>query len=111
MQRQKEAILERIQKFTGRLYLEIGGKFLYDPHAARVLPGFLADSKKQIFSSLMEQAEIIFCMNANDIIRDRQLLSNKKSYLKVCLEMIENINRVLGTYPKVAINRVKESDL
>ncbi|MDF1682816.1 MAG: DUF1846 family protein, partial [Patescibacteria group bacterium] len=49
IEKQKEAILERISKFKNRLYLEIGGKFLYDPHASRVLPGFLADSKKKIF--------------------------------------------------------------
>lgn len=35
---QAAAIRERMSKFAGRLYLEIGGKFLYDPHAARVLP-------------------------------------------------------------------------
>lgn len=36
---QKEKILDRIANFGGgRLYLEIGGKFMYDAHAARVLP-------------------------------------------------------------------------
>lgn len=36
---QKEKILDRISNFSGgRLYLEIGGKFMNDPHAARVLP-------------------------------------------------------------------------
>jgi len=36
---QKEKILDRITNFSGgRLYLEIGGKFMYDAHAARVLP-------------------------------------------------------------------------
>jgi uncharacterized protein (UPF0371 family) len=38
IQLQKEAIQERIAKFTGRLYLEIGGKFLIDPNASRILP-------------------------------------------------------------------------
>jgi uncharacterized protein (UPF0371 family) len=35
---QKNQILDRLSKFSGRLYLEIGGKFLRDPHASRVLP-------------------------------------------------------------------------
>ena len=36
---QKEKILDRIANFGGgRLYLEIGGKFMNDTHAARVLP-------------------------------------------------------------------------
>ncbi|MCC7304247.1 DUF1846 family protein, partial [bacterium] len=38
---QQEALTKRLEKFKGgTLYLEIGGKFLYDPHAQRVLPGF-----------------------------------------------------------------------
>jgi len=35
---QTQAIEDRLAQFSGRMYLEIGGKFLYDPHAARVLP-------------------------------------------------------------------------
>ena len=35
---QTSAILERISRFKGKLYLEFGGKLLYDYHAARVLP-------------------------------------------------------------------------
>ena len=46
---QTAAIHKRMSQFSGRLYLEIGGKFLYDSHAARVLPGFDAESKKKIF--------------------------------------------------------------
>jgi uncharacterized protein (UPF0371 family) len=32
---QKEAIEERLNKFSGRLYLEFGGKLLQDFHAAK----------------------------------------------------------------------------
>lgn len=35
---QADSIRERIAKFPGKLYIEVGGKFLYDPHASRVLP-------------------------------------------------------------------------
>jgi uncharacterized protein (UPF0371 family) len=38
IQQQKEAIVERMSHFTHRLYLEVGGKLLYDGHASRVLP-------------------------------------------------------------------------
>ena len=37
---QSEHILERIQKFGNKLYLEFGGKLFDDFHASRVLPGF-----------------------------------------------------------------------
>ena len=35
---QRDHILERINQFDGKLYLEFGGKMLEDFHAARVLP-------------------------------------------------------------------------
>ena len=36
---QTAAILKRVERFNNKLYLEFGGKLLYDYHAARVLPG------------------------------------------------------------------------
>ncbi len=33
------AITERVSRFDNKLYLEFGGKLLFDYHAARVLPG------------------------------------------------------------------------
>ena len=35
---QRDHIIERINQFDGKLYLEFGGKMLEDFHAARVLP-------------------------------------------------------------------------
>ena len=40
---QSEHIIERIEKFGNKLYLELGGKLFDDFHASRVLPGFLPD--------------------------------------------------------------------
>jgi len=40
LKEQTAAILQRVKKFNNKLYLEFGGKLLYDYHAARVLPGF-----------------------------------------------------------------------
>jgi uncharacterized protein (UPF0371 family) len=40
LREQTSAILERVSRFNDKLYLEFGGKILYDYHAARVLPGF-----------------------------------------------------------------------
>ena len=36
---QTAEILKRVKKFK-RIYLEWGGKLLYDDHASRVLPGY-----------------------------------------------------------------------
>ena len=43
---QSEHIKERISRFDGKLYLELGGKLFDDHHASRGLPGFLPDIEK-----------------------------------------------------------------
>ena len=64
---QSEHILERINHFDGKLYLEFGGKLLDDMHASRVLPGFQKDSKLQMLLQLKDQAEMIMVVSAEDI--------------------------------------------
>ena len=56
---QSEHIRERIAKFNGKLYLELGGKLFDDHHASRVLPGFQPDSKLKMLSQLSDRAEIL----------------------------------------------------
>ncbi|MBQ8080719.1 MAG: DUF1846 domain-containing protein [Clostridia bacterium] len=68
---QSEHILERIGRFGGKLYLELGGKLFDDFHASRVLPGFLPDSKVRMFLKLRDQAEIVVVINANDIEKSK----------------------------------------
>ena len=64
---QSEHILERIEKFDNKLYLEFGGKLFDDFHASRVLPGFMPDSKLKMLLELKDQAEIVFVISAEDI--------------------------------------------
>lgn len=68
---QSEHIMERIAKFDNKLYLEFGGKLFDDYHAARVLPGFEADSKLQMLLQLKDQAEIVMVVNVDDIIKNK----------------------------------------
>ncbi len=68
---QSEHIRERISKFDNKLYLEFGGKLFDDYHAARVLPGFAADSKLQMLLQLSDQAEIVMVVNVQDIIKNK----------------------------------------
>ena len=68
---QSEHILERIQKFGNKLYLEFGGKLFDDFHASRVLPGFAPDSKIKMLLQLKESAEIVIVINASDIEKNK----------------------------------------
>ena len=67
---QSAKIRERFKLFD-RLYLEIGGKLFDDSHAARILPGFKNDVKISMFKELKDDLEIIFCINAGDIERNK----------------------------------------
>jgi len=64
---QTDSIMQRVQKFGGKLYLEFGGKLFDDYHASRVLPGFKPDSKLQMLLKLKDQAEIVVCINSEAI--------------------------------------------
>ena len=64
---QSQKILERVDHFGGKLYLEFGGKLFDDYHASRVLPGFEPDSKIKMLLQLKEQAEIVISINAAHI--------------------------------------------
>ncbi|MBR3099386.1 MAG: DUF1846 domain-containing protein [Clostridia bacterium] len=68
---QSEKILERIEQFGGKLYLEFGGKLFDDFHASRVLPGFHPDSKVQMLLKMKDQAEILIVLNADDIEKSK----------------------------------------
>ncbi len=103
---QASAIRERMNQFKGRLYLEIGGKFLHDPHAARVLPGFDPESKKKIFGLLASDADIIFCLNYKDITENRQLTNKDVDYLASCKNIVERIGAVLGIKPFISVNMI-----
>ena len=68
---QSEHILNRIAKFGGKLYLELGGKLFDDTHASRVLPGFRPDSKIAMLMKLRDQAELLIVINADDIEKNK----------------------------------------
>ena len=52
---QTASILERVERFNNKLYLEFGGKLLYDYHASRVLPGFDPNVKMRLLQMLKEK--------------------------------------------------------
>ena len=71
IEEQSKYILERIQSGEGRLYLEFGGKLVQDKHAMRVLPGFDENAKIKLLQRMKDQAEIIICIYAGDIVKSK----------------------------------------
>jgi uncharacterized protein (UPF0371 family) len=84
---QSEAIEERIKLFD-KLYLEIGGKLFADTHAARVLPGFKKDAKIKMFYKIKDVLEIIFCISAIDIEKNKTRGDFRIPYTQELLNLI-----------------------
>ena len=70
LEEQSKYILERVNNFD-KLYLEFGGKLLFDLHAKRVLPGFDENAKIKLLHKLRENVEVVICVYAGDIERNK----------------------------------------
>ncbi len=105
MQKQKEHILERISRFDGKLYLEFGGKLFDDYHAARVLPGFQPDAKIRLLRSMSEHAEIVFCISADNIEKNKIRADLGISYDQDLLRQIQIVQGMGILVNSVVITR------
>ncbi|WP_022819570.1 DUF1846 domain-containing protein [Fusobacterium russii] len=70
LEEQSKYILERVNNYD-KLYLEFGGKLFNDLHAKRVLPGFDENAKIKVLNKLKEKIEVIICVYAGDIERNK----------------------------------------
>jgi uncharacterized protein (UPF0371 family) len=80
-------ILERTKQFNDKLYLEFGGKLLYDFHAARVLPGYDPNIKME----LKDRADILLCIYAGDIERKKMRADFGITYDSEALKLIDDL--------------------
>ena len=86
---QGKKIVERIERFGDKLYLEFGGKLFDDYHASRVLPGFLPDSKLRMLLTLKEKVEVIIGICATDIEKNKIRGDLDIPYQKEVLRLID----------------------
>ena len=107
MKKQKEQILERIAKFDGKLYLEFGGKLFDDYHATRVLPGFEKDAKIRLLSELRDQAEVVFCISADNIETTKIRADLGISYEMDLLRQIDDITAMGILVSSVVVTQYK----
>ena len=97
---QSEKIKERIKMFD-KLYIEFGGKLVDDYHASRVLPGFEPDIKIKLLQELKDDVEVVLCINANDIEKNKIRSDRFISYEEETLRLIEFLRS-----KKITINNV-----
>ncbi|MBN3036086.1 MAG: DUF1846 family protein, partial [Bacteroidales bacterium] len=90
---QSASILERVECFQEKLYLEFGGKIMYDYHASRVLPGFDPNVKMRLLQELSDKTDIILCVNAGDIERKKMRADFGISYDSDALKTIDDFKK------------------
>jgi uncharacterized protein (UPF0371 family) len=102
LKEQHEAILERVKRYNNRLYLEFGGKIIFDYHAARVLPGFRPTVKMQLLQNLKDKTDIILCIYSGDIERKKVRADFGITYDVDALRLINDL-KVWGLEVKAVV--------
>jgi uncharacterized protein (UPF0371 family) len=105
LEQQSAAILERVKGFNSKLYLEFGGKLLFDLHAARVLPGFSPDVKIRLLQKLKDQSEVVLCIFAGDIEKKKMRADFGITYDTDALKTIDELGEWGVTVRAVVITR------
>lgn len=101
---QSQYILERVNQFD-KLYLEFGGKLIDDYHAKRVLPGFDPNAKIKLLHSLKEKIEIIICVYAGDIERNKIRADYGITYDLDVFRLIDDLRKYDLSVNSVVITR------
>ena len=105
LEAQAAAIRSRIDQFSGKLYLEFGGKLLKDMHAARVLPGYDPDVKIKLLKRLSDVLEIFFCIRAEDIENGRMRGDFGLTYDAASLKTFDDLEDFGFSVSAVIVNR------
>ncbi len=91
LRQQSEEILRRTRQFGNKLYLEFGGKLMFDYHAARVLPGYDPNVKLRLLRELRDQVDIVLCIYAGDIARKKMRADFGISYDADAMKLIDDL--------------------
>ncbi|NMC05096.1 MAG: DUF1846 domain-containing protein [Candidatus Lokiarchaeota archaeon] len=103
LKQQSQYIVERAKNLgLDRLYIEFGGKFIYDMHAARILPGFDPNAKIKLLQVLKDRTDIIICVFAGDIERRKMRADFGITYDADVLKLVDDL-REWGLEPKAVI--------
>jgi len=105
---QSEFIIKRAEMFQNKLYLEFGGKIIYDYHAARILPGYDPNVKIHLLKRLRDRAEIILCIYAGDIERKKVRADFGITYDSDMLRLIDDLREWGLSIAGVVITRYNE---
>jgi uncharacterized protein (UPF0371 family) len=107
---QSRHIQERREEIGGKLYLEMGGKLFDDHHASRVLPGFTPDNKIAMLERLRDELEILVCLNAKDLVRQKVRADLGITYEDDVLRLIDVFRERGFLVENVVLTQLEESN-
>ncbi len=93
---QSAEILSRIERFNNKLYLEFGGKLIFDYHASRVLPNFDPNVKMRLLQQFKDKTDIILCIHAGDIDHRKIRADFGITYDVDVLKLIDDLRKEWG---------------
>ena len=105
---QTSEILQRLEEFNNKLYLEFGGKLLYDYHAARVLPGYDPNVKMRLIKELKDRANVLLCIYAGDIERKKIRADFGITYDTDAMKLIDDLREWNISVTGVVITRFED---
>ena len=105
---QTTEILKRLEGFNNKLYLEFGGKLLYDYHAARVLPGYDPNVKMRLIKELKDRANVLLCIYAGDIERKKLRADFGITYDTDAMKLIDDLREWNISVTGVVITRFED---
>jgi uncharacterized protein (UPF0371 family) len=108
LKEQTSSILERVANFDNKLYLEFGGKIIFDYHASRVLPGFHPNVKMELMQKLKDRADIILCIYAGDIERRKVRADFGITYDVDAMKLIDDLREREINVSAVVITRFQD---
>lgn len=107
---QSQHIHERRRQIGGKLYLEMGGKLFDDMHASRVLPGFTPDNKIAMLHRLKDELEILVCLNAKDLERQKVRADLGITYEDDVLRLIDVFREAGFLVENVVLTQLEDSN-
>jgi uncharacterized protein (UPF0371 family) len=97
-----------VEKFGDKLYLEFGGKIIFDYHASRVLPGFDPNVKIRLLQKLKNKADILLCIYSGDIERRKVRADFGITYDVDAMKLIDDLRNCTLEISAVVITRFED---
>lgn len=107
LEEQSKYILKRVNNYD-KLYLEFGGKLFNDMHAKRVLPGFEQNAKVELLKKMRDEIEVIICIYAGDIERNKINENLGISYDMEVLKLIDDLKAESIPVNSVVLTRYQD---